>query len=122
MQHSKAEQMGLDVDGLVQHYRDQARTFIEGRPWLVATDVLVSAARMGSQLMELGAERVLAIGASRGVGDLPPPEQVQCIELGLAGETDMMEAIHQSGRALANLPDWVLAEVERFDPDRELQK
>ena len=111
--------MTQDVEGLIQHYRGQIRTIVEGRPWLVAMDVSVSAGRTGRMLMELGADRVLAIAASRGVGELPPPEEVRCIDLGLEGETDMMEAIRRSGRALADLPDWAQAEVDRFDPDRE---
>jgi hypothetical protein len=96
----------LDIEGLVQHYRDQLRTVIEGRRWIVATDVLIGGARLGKVLQQLGAEQVLCLATSRGVGDLPESEDLQCIEMGLSGHTDMMEAIRASGRALTQLPDW----------------
>jgi hypothetical protein len=109
----------LDIEGLVQHYRDQLRTVIEGRRWIVATDVLIGGARLGKVLQQLGAEQVLCLATSRGVGDLPESEDLQCIEMGLSGHTDMMEAIRASGRALTQLPDWVQAEIDRFDPSHE---
>jgi hypothetical protein len=108
-----------EADALVEHYQQQCRSFVEGRAWIVAADVLVSAVRMGQELKSLGASQVMAVATSRGVGDLPPVEEIPQLDLKLDGATDMMAAIRESARVLADLPDWARAEVDRFDPNHE---
>ena len=109
--------MSIDADALIRHYREQVRKCIEGRPWLVGMNVAVAATRTAQQLLDLGAENVLAVAATRGVGDLPDPDVVRCLLLGLESEADMLDAIRRSLDALTHLPAWVLDEIDRFDPD-----
>ncbi|MDP6934705.1 MAG: hypothetical protein QGG40_17425, partial [Myxococcota bacterium] len=108
-----------DDDPLVAHYREQLSSFIVGRPWIVAMDVLVGAARTAEQLRALGAERVLAIGASRGTGDLPDNDEIPCIDLGQATGGGIMDAIRASEELLTNLPPETLTRIDRFDPEHQ---
>lgn len=98
------------------HQTVQAR--IQGRPWIVAMDVLVPAARTAKQLLELGASRVLAIGGSRGTGALPDPDVVPQITLGVTGP-DMMGSIRAAEAALAAVPPAVQVQIDAFDPAGE---
>jgi hypothetical protein len=102
----------------VAHYRDQLSRVIRGRPWIVATDVLVNSARTGEKLLDLGADRVMAIGGARGTGALPAPDRMPMIELGVRGK-DMMGGIRACEAALDAVPAEVQAQVDAFDPDRE---
>ncbi|MEZ4473929.1 MAG: hypothetical protein R3F60_24700 [bacterium] len=99
-------------------YRDLIAHRIAGRPWICATDVVVTAATAATQLLELGASRVLAIGGSRGTGALPDPEVVPQIELGTTAP-DMMSAIRAAEAALAAVPPEVQARIDAFDPAGE---
>ncbi len=102
----------------VTWYRDLLRSLVSGRPWVVAMDVLVPAAARAEALLELGADRALAIGAARGAGPLPDPELVPQVLLDV-GADDMMESIRVAERALDDLPLDVRARVDAFDPRRE---
>lgn len=99
-----------------EHYRAELSKLVRGRPWIVATDVVVGAARHGKRLLDLGAERVLVIGGSRGTGDID--ERLETIELGLRGK-DMMDGIRSAEAVLDALPVEVIAQVDAFDPQRE---
>ena len=99
-------------------YRDLIAGRVAGRPWICATDVVVSAAAAAVQLLDLGAERVLAIGGSRGTGDLPDAAAIPQILLGTQGD-DMMGAIRASEAALAAVPPDVQARIDAFDPAGE---
>jgi len=101
-----------------QHYRTILESVIEKRPWIVAVDVLVGAGALAETLLDHGAERVLAIGASRGAGNLPSPERVSQILLDCADSPDMMTAIRTAQAALANVGPEVQAKVDAFDPER----
>lgn len=101
-----------------KHYRSLLESVVRGKRWIVAMDVLIPAARFAKILLDYGATDVLAIGASRGTGDLPDPEVVRQIELG-AKAKDMMSGIRNGMRLLADLPSEVRAEVDRFDPGGE---
>ena len=74
-------------------------------------NVAVAATRTAQQLLDLGAENVLAVAATRGVGDLPDPDVVRCLLLGLESEADMLDAIRQSLDIDSHLPAWVLDEL-----------
>ncbi len=103
---------------LLEHYEALTRSFIAERPWISATDVLVGATNQGKTLLKFGADKVLAIGGSRGTGELPDPEQMQCIDLEVTAET-MMEGIRLSMAALEDLPEWAVEQVNCFDPDHQ---
>ncbi len=97
------------------YYRQLVESVIQGRPWVVAMDVLVPAALMAEQLLELGASRVFAIGAARGAGALPDPEQVPQLALDNRGD-DLMAAIRSGQELLADLPAHAVAALDQFDP------
>ncbi|MFO0609291.1 MAG: hypothetical protein U0324_39365 [Polyangiales bacterium] len=99
-------------------FRDALRAVIQGRPWVVAVDVLAGATRTVDELLALGASRVMAVGAYRGMGPLPDPARVPTVLLDLP-PADMMAAIRAADDALSDLPAEVRAAVDRFDPARE---
>lgn len=98
------------------HYRRLAESVYRNRPWIVAMDVLVPAAAQAQALLDLGASRVLAIGASRGMGDLPDPAGLPQIAMDVQGE-DIMSSIRASQDALASVPSEVRAAIDELDPD-----
>ena len=100
------------------HYRGLVRSVIEDQPWLVAMDVLVPAARMAESLLELGASSVFALGASRGMGELPDPERVPQLALDNRGD-DMMSAVRSAQNLLADLPSTAREIIAAWDPGRE---
>lgn len=97
------------------HYRAVLADLYGQRRWILALDVLAGATAMISSLRDLGAEDLFVIAGSRGTG--PTPDGVGAAVLGLRGAT-IMKAIRRFERALENLDDTVLAEADRFDPDR----
>ncbi|MEM9380585.1 MAG: hypothetical protein AAGB93_11600 [Planctomycetota bacterium] len=99
------------------HYRDLVRSVVEDRDWVVAMGILVAAADNARTLLELGAARTLAIGASRGTGPLPKGDRIPMHDLGVVGG-DLMTSIRNGMRAVANLPADVQAAVDAFDPGR----
>ena len=105
--------MGADA----AHYRSELERIIAGRPWIAATDILVGAVAHANALLSLGAGSVLAVGGTRGTGDIDVPYET--IALGVRGHTDMMEGIRAGEAALEALPRGVQARVDAFDPERE---
>ena len=105
---------------LVEQYREQVRTVVAGRPWIVATGVVVASLRIAKELKGLGATKVLAIGISRGTGSLDnDDESIQLLDLGMGDAPDMMDAIRLEEQTLGDLPDDVMALVADFDPDKK---
>ncbi len=98
------------------YFRGLVESVIRGRPWVVAMDVLVPAATVAQQLLDLGATRVFAVGAARGAGELPDAEQIPQIALDNRGD-DLMSAIRSGQELLANLPDAAREAIDRFDPE-----
>ena len=106
------------------HFIDRARSVIReevsGSAWIVALPVLARAVALAEDLLNLGAPRVLAIGASRGVGmpDLISPQiEMFCLDIKIKG--DMMDGIRAAERALDELPDYILNAIDHFDPARQ---
>ena len=109
--------MAIDVE----HYTTILRRIYGERDWISTASVLYMAAWTGYALLDkMGAHHVLAIGASRGAGDLPEYEQL--LQFSLDHEEhggSMMTSIRESMRQLADLPPEVEARVEAFDPDHK---
>lgn len=99
------------------YYRSLTETVFRDRKWIVAMDVLVPAAAMAQTLLDHGAAGVLAVGGSRGSGDLPDPALIPQFELGVVAE-DMMSGIRRAQDALARVPPQVQAAIDAFDPER----
>jgi hypothetical protein len=97
------------------HHTALLRSLVEGRRFVVATDVLVASAAIGARLTELGAEQVLVVGGSRGTGELEPEVERDGVVLGLSGGT-IMEGMRTFEAALADPPPSLLAALDAFDP------
>ncbi|MCA8970696.1 MAG: ATP-grasp domain-containing protein [Planctomycetes bacterium] len=102
----------------IQHYRNQLESVISGKPWIVAAGVLVNATQKAETLLELGADRVFAIGTSRGTGLVVEDPRITPVQLEIRGTT-LMGGLRASEAALDALPDEIVAELDAFDPGRE---
>lgn len=85
-----------------------------GRKWICVGGVVMEAVGYGSALHDVGGE-VLALGASRGAGDIP--DWLKVVDLDLGPSPNMMDSLRRAEAAIADLPAWARAEVDRFDPD-----
>ncbi|MEM8884291.1 MAG: hypothetical protein AAGD14_09495 [Planctomycetota bacterium] len=85
-----------------------------GRKWICAGAVVLEGVNVGTTLRDLGAE-VLALGATRGTGDIP--DWITTIDLDIGPSPDLMSGMRAAEAALANLPAWAREELDRFDPE-----
>jgi len=95
-------------------YRKLLTDVYGGRKWLCVGGVVMEAVGSGTALRDLGAE-VLALGASRGVGEIP--DWIEVVDLDLGPARSLMDAMRRAESALADLPAWAQAKIDRFDPD-----
>jgi hypothetical protein len=102
----------------VAHYRAQIESIVRGRRWIVGEGVLVGATRMGKQLLELGAEAVLAIAGTRGTGEVFEHPKLSTFNLNQTSKS-MMDGARDLDAALQALPAEARAVVEAFDPRHE---
>ena len=86
------------------------------RPWLVATDIVQSATRIGAILQGLGASRVFAIGASMGTGEMTEGVEWACLDVRASG---VMQGIRASEKAMSALPHALQARIDAWDPQRQ---
>lgn len=96
---------------------------VQGSKWITATPILVGSEQMARELIELGADEVLAIGVAEGVRakpqddeSLPTGIKTHCLKLSFEG--DMMDGIRGAEGALDSLDAESLALIDRFDPER----
>ncbi len=101
------------------HWNDILEPLVEGRRFLLAFDILVQAFGHVHRLNRLGAGDLMAIGARRGVGELPDPERCPAIDLAVPTAPSMMGGIRTAIAAMKALPDEVQAQVDAFDPEGE---
>jgi len=106
-------------DALTLHYRSELGTVVSRRPWIVAMDVLAQATDVAKKLLDLGAPDVLALGVSRGTGDLPPESEVTQIDLGHTSRGDFLTAIREGDDLLSDLPAHARHTLDTFDPGHE---
>lgn len=105
---------------LIEHYKEQIRVRVSDRSWIVATGVVVASLKIAKDLRGLGATKVLAIGISRGTGSIENDDPyITLLDMGTTTVPDMMDAIRLEEQILGNLPDWVLEQVQMFDPVHE---
>ncbi|MCB9882262.1 MAG: ATP-grasp domain-containing protein [Planctomycetes bacterium] len=102
----------------IRHYRNQLESVIAGKPWIVAAGVLVNATQKAEMLLELGADRVFAIGTSRGTGRVVEDPRITPVQLEVRGTT-LMGGLRASEAALDALPQDVVAALDAFDPGYE---
>jgi hypothetical protein len=108
------------VQARVAYYRALIESIIAGKRWIVADGILVSGARMGENLVKLGADKVLVVAGSRGTGEVAEAEGMEALVLGLEAP-DLMTSIRMADQLLSNLPDHALQTIDAFDPTGEAQ-
>lgn len=99
------------------YYQDLLRPVFEGRRLVLVGVPLAGATKMVSQLRSLGASRCLVIANGRGTG--PPPSEDDAAWLVLSQRaTDIVAALREAERAMADPPREVVRAIEDYDPDR----
>lgn len=87
---------------------------VGGRRWIIATDHAAMLGPFVSWLRDNGAEGVLVVASTRGVGDLPDADIVYA---SIGRHDSQMAAIRAHSAAIADPAPEVAAAVDRFDPD-----
>ncbi len=102
-----------------EFYRRQTDTFLEGRSWIIATDVLAGATPIVAQLHELGC-RVFVVAGTRGTGPTPDPDHADQFLLGTSGES-VMAGIRAFQAAMADPPSELCEVIDAWDPACEAE-
>lgn len=102
---------------MAAHWKDLISRHIGGRNWILTLDIAAVANPMMERLRDHGAEDFFLIAGTAGTGDPPdlPPDQV--VMLNTHGAT-IMQGIRAFYRALHNLADDVVAQIDAWDPAR----
>ena len=109
------------VTRLIKQCRDAMRKIVADKKWITATPILVGSESMAQELINLGAQEVLAIGCAEGVRHTTLEEEVlsklisHCMNLSFEG--DMMDGIRGGEIALDHLNEQSLSLITTFDPD-----
>lgn len=112
--------LSAEATSMIERCRVALGTFVSQHKWITATPVLVGSESMAAELVELGAERVLAIGCAEGVRHDPLSEEItakvssHCLNLSFVG--DMMDGIRGGEGALDELDEESLTLIDDFDP------
>lgn len=105
-----------------QQLKARLRHVFGEKSWIVAGEVAQGIAGGAIALQSLGATRTLCIASRVGVGELP--EELRFIftdDSRVAEDADMVQRMHDNNRELHDLPQWVIDEVDEWDPDRQAQ-
>jgi hypothetical protein len=99
------------LDALDRHIR----SIVSGRRWIVTADAAAATAHMVSRMKALDVDDVVVVSAAVGIGD-PPDCDVIWTEPG--GGTSLMDGIRAFERAVRDPTAELMAEIDRYDPDR----
>ena len=108
---------------LIDQCRKALKTIFSKRKWITAMPILVGSESTAQELLELGAEKVLAIGCAEGIRHAPLDEEIKakltshCLGVSFGG--DMMDGIRGGESVLDQLDQDSLAIIDTFDPDQE---
>lgn len=100
----------------MEHWEERLREVVSGRRFVVATDVLAAASQLARQLRELGAEQVLCLSATRGVGELDAPDETDAVLVETVA-SDLMGAVRAWLAVVEDLPPDVRSRIDDFDPE-----
>lgn len=95
---------------------ERTRQLYRGRSFVVADGAVVSAVATARRILDSGG-RALAIGASRGTGEVD--ETVDAVDLGARSAASMMAGIRADLALLQSLSPEVLRRLDTFDPERQ---
>jgi hypothetical protein len=79
-------------------------------------DVTVASAGLATQMLDMGAASVFAVGAHRGTGDID--ERVPHVSMHVSANT-IMESIRRSEALLVDLPPDIREQVDAWDPTHQ---
>lgn len=102
----------MDVDLIESAFRG----VVEGKRWIITPDAAAGATRLVERLKNLGAEAVMVIAGTEGVGDLPKADAFHYTR---TGGTSMMTGIREFVASVANPSEAMVHAIDRFDPDGE---
>lgn len=112
--------MAVDVDVTEQAVLARLRHVFGQKPWIIAGEVAQGIAGGAVVLESLGADRVIAIASRSGVGALPASVRFVMSDGAQVGEeASMVDRMHDNNRELHDLPSWVIAEIDEWDPGHE---
>ncbi|MBT8197022.1 MAG: hypothetical protein KJO84_00835 [Acidimicrobiia bacterium] len=100
------------------YYEQLLRPAYEGVKFIVPLEVLAGSGPLLDVLAEWGAQPPFVLGGSPGTGEIPEFDPERFAMLDTSGGT-MLEAIRAFFDAIHDLPDDVVAKIDRWDPDRE---
>jgi len=98
---------------------ERLRSVFGGKTWILAGEVIQGIGRSVVTARKLGATDGIAIANRSGVGDIP--DDVRYIlsnDSKVGDDATMVQRIHDNNRELHNLPDWVIAEIDEWDPQQ----
>jgi hypothetical protein len=101
----------------MSHWNDLTISFIRDRRWLVALDIAQPAASLAKQLINLGAEDVLAIASTLGVGPMVDFPEEKLIITGLEATSGRMHGIRAAEACINELNKEIVAQVQSWDPE-----
>ena len=114
--------MAGDRERTEQELLQRLRETFGGRPWIIAGEVAQGILGGAIALQSLGASDVIAIASRVGVGELTDEIRFILSDGTQVGDgASMVERMHDNNRELHDLPAWVIAEVDDWDPDRQAQ-
>ena len=103
----------------VSHYQTELQKVFANKRWIVATGIVIASINIAKELVQLGAQKVLAIGVTRGTGKIDiTDDKIDIINLDATAQADMMGAIRKGEELLGNLPQWVHHRIAQFDPHK----
>ena len=103
----------------IDYYRDLIRPVFQDRKIIVAMGVVATMTKFCENLIDLGAEQCLLIGAGEGTGELPDPNKMPWLVAVEEQAPDFLTGIRNYEAALNDLPQQVISAVEEFDPHGE---
>lgn len=107
----------MPIQPLVDHYNQELKRVFSNKKWLIAMNVVVSATKIAERVKLLGAKDVLAIGGTRGTGQVP--DGIDYINLNLPTFGGMMESIQGAEKALVHLTPDIRQRINEFDPKHQ---
>jgi RimJ/RimL family protein N-acetyltransferase len=103
---------------VAERVRESLRDWMAGRKVVLAGMPVAATPAWIGQLRTLGAGRVLVVGTTVGIGDLPNPEHAEWIDLDIRA-SDPIDEFRQFERLAADPPAALVQAIDRFDPQRD---
>jgi len=107
-----SERLKVCLDPEMNNYPKLLRSIYANRRWICCGGVVMEGVATGGAIRNLGGES-LALGATRGAGDIP--DRTRVVDLDLGAAPDMMTSMHRAEAAMGDLPTWAREKIDAFD-------